>query len=770
MPPLVILADDFAGANDAGLPFAVHGLRTVVLLSADRLPSVEADIVVIDTHSRDCPPDDASRRTAAACKTTLQTGHRVLYKKIDSTLRGHIGQEADAVRAVLGYPAVLVVPAFPELGRITVGGYHLVDGVPVSRTAMRDDPGSPVTTSFLPDLIERQSSCPVGHVELQTVLSGSEAIQRQVDELIWAGAATIVVDAASSDDLDTILAAVDAMQPAPLLCGSAGLARRLAARLAGTETTPAAALPPVQQASGPVLLIAGSVHPVTARQVDEMSRRPRTTVCRIDLAALFMDGDTEREMERVVQEGVAGLSAGQDVMLSLTPPDETDRRAWVDRLRTQAGGDDPVERLAARLGEIGRRVFARERPAGLVVTGGETATHVIRSLEGWGTRIVSEVRPGIARVNLLGGPYDGLPVVIKPGAFGGPDGLVTTVQALRPESAAVIDPAQRPILGITMGDPNGIGPEIIVKTLADPEIYRVCRPLVVGHADVIARHLRFAPSPLRVNPVTAPREAQFRPGTIDVLTVMEADVERLKPGEVSELAGRLAVESVVTATRLAMAGEIGGVVTAPLNKEAMNRAGYHYAGHTELLADLTGTKAYRLTLAFDSILVSHVTTHVSLRQAIERLSEDGIITTVEIIGNALKRTGRPNPRIAVAGLNPHAGEGGMFGDEEIRIITPAIQKAQAAGWQVIGPLPPDTVFMRALRGEFDGIVGMYHDQGHIPVKAIAFDRSVNVSLGLPIVRTSVDHGTAFDIAGQGVANPENLGAAIRMAVKLIGGR
>ncbi|MCY3714822.1 MAG: 4-hydroxythreonine-4-phosphate dehydrogenase PdxA [Gemmatimonadetes bacterium] len=347
---------------------------------------------------------------------------------------------------------------------------------------------------------------------------------------------------------------------------------------------------------------------------------------------------------------------------------------------------------------------------------------------------------------------------------------------------------ERPVIGITLGDPNGVGPEIIVKILSQEWVYELCRPLVIGHDEVLRQALSLAPlagddSPggrdggetapnLDIHVTGHPAAGLYRYGTMDALIATEVQIGRLKPGQEQAEAGKLAVESVKRAARMAMDGDIAALVTAPMNKAAMSLAAYAYPGHTELLAELTGTKHYRLALAFDGILVSHATTHVSLRDAIDRLSEEEILVTLNLVGNALAGMGVASPRIAVCGLNPHAGEGGLFGDEEIRIIAPALEKARekkgARGWRITGPLPPDTVFMRARKGDFDGIIGMYHDQGHIPVKAIAFDRTVNVTLGLPIIRTSVDHGTAFDIAGKGIADAGNLGEAIRMAVSLVG--
>ena len=266
---------------------------------------------------------------------------------------------------------------------------------------------------------------------------------------------------------------------------------------------------------------------------------------------------------------------------------------------------------------------------------------------------------------------------------------------------------ERPVIGITLGDPNGVGPEIIARVLSEKWICDLCRPLVIGHDEVIRRALTLVHDDsadshsggstgrgLDIHLVDRPESGLYRHGTVDVLNAMDVETGGLKPGRVQSEAGRLAVASVKLAARLAMKGDIGALVTAPMNKKAMSLAGYPYAGHTELLAEVTGTKKYRLSLAFDGILVSHATTHVSLRDAIARLSEEEIVVSVDLVGRALVGMGIVKPRIAVCGLNPHAGEGGLFGDEEIRIIGPAIEEARSRGWRIDGPLPPDTVFMR----------------------------------------------------------------------------
>lgn len=327
--------------------------------------------------------------------------------------------------------------------------------------------------------------------------------------------------------------------------------------------------------------------------------------------------------------------------------------------------------------------------------------------------------------------------------------------------------ATRPIVAITMGDPAGIGPEVIVKALAQPEIYAECRPLVVGDAGCLARESQRLGLPLTVRPVRAVAEALFQPGIVDVYQATDLDLSQILPGRVDARAGAAAVQAVQVATRLALAGAVQAICTAPLNKEAMHLAGYPYPGHTEMLGALTGAREYTMLLVADRLRVVHVSTHVSLRQAIERVKKDRVLRTIRLAHQAATEyLGIAEPHIGVAGLNPHAGESRLFGDEDADEIAPAVAAAQAEGLRVSGPWPGDTLFPRAARGEFDIVVAMYHDQGHIPVKMLGFDRGVNVTIGLPIIRTSVDHGTAFDIAGQGRASPTSLIEAIRMAAQI----
>lgn len=322
----------------------------------------------------------------------------------------------------------------------------------------------------------------------------------------------------------------------------------------------------------------------------------------------------------------------------------------------------------------------------------------------------------------------------------------------------------KPIIGITMGDASGIGPEVIVKALSKREIHNICRPIIIGDAKVIAMAKRFAKTPLEINAVDDVDKASFKFGILDVFDLKNVDLSEVEAGKVNKASGKAAVEFVEKAVELALKKEIHAIATAPLNKEAINLAGYHYQGHTEILAHLTKTRKYAMMLAAGPLRVIHVTTHISLREACKSIDKERVLDTIVLAHEALTAMGFTNPKIGVSGLNPHAGEGGLFGTEEIDHIKPAVKEARERGIDVRGPIPPDTVFLKAKEKTFDVVVAMYHDQGHIPIKLIGFEKGVNITLGLPIVRTSVDHGTAFDIVGKGVASPVSMIEAIKMAV------
>src|SRR5918993_1948355 len=322
-----------------------------------------------------------------------------------------------------------------------------------------------------------------------------------------------------------------------------------------------------------------------------------------------------------------------------------------------------------------------------------------------------------------------------------------------------------PLIAVTMGDPAGIGPEIVARAFAEEGRDR--RAIVVGDPAILERAIRLLDVPLVVNEISEPEEAAFESGAVDVLAVGELS-EDLPFGVLDARAGDAAFRYLEKATELASAGRVGAIATAPLNKEAMHLAGHKYPGHTEILAQLTGTEDYAMMLVTDELKVIHVSTHVSLREAIERVQPERELAVIRLAHVSLKKLGVESPKVAVAGLNPHAGENGLFGTEDAEQIAPAVAAAVEEGIDATGPHPPDTVMMRARTGAFDIVVVQYHDQGHIPIKLMGFDTGVNVTVGLPFFRTSVDHGTAFDIAGTGKADPVSLRAALDLARTLAG--
>lgn len=336
---------------------------------------------------------------------------------------------------------------------------------------------------------------------------------------------------------------------------------------------------------------------------------------------------------------------------------------------------------------------------------------------------------------------------------------------------------KRPTLGISIGDPGGIGPEITAKALDHQEIYELCRPVVVADAGVMEDVLRFTGLNLKLNPIDRPMDGLYQYGAMDILHMDNMDLARLRYKHVTPEQGQASFEYVAKVIDLALRGEIDATVTGPINKSSINAAGHHYAGHTEIYADVCGTRDYAMMLADGNFRVVHVSTHVSLREACDRVKMDRIIRVIELTDDALKKLGISSRRIGVAGLNPHCGEGGIFGTEDEEEIRPAVEHAVKSGKTVEGPIPSDTVFPKMKGGLYDAVVVMYHDQGHIPTKVIGFRydgksgtwgavAGVNITLGLPIVRTSVDHGTAFGKAGEGRANPQSMLEAIRMAALL----
>jgi len=340
-----------------------------------------------------------------------------------------------------------------------------------------------------------------------------------------------------------------------------------------------------------------------------------------------------------------------------------------------------------------------------------------------------------------------------------------------------------PLVAITMGDPAGIGAEIIVKALSQMEIHTISRPVVVGSAVVLEDACRITHRSFKINCIEQPVDGKFQFGTIDTIDLANVDMSVLRYGQVSAMCGKAAGEYIDKAIRLALAKEVDATVTAPIHKESFVLGGWgkKYAGHTEMYADLTHTEKYTMMLAHGDLRVVHVSTHLSLAEACRLVKKDRVLDVIRIAHNACKDLGIAEPRVGVAGLNPHASDGGLFGREDLDEIEPAVRSAQQEGIRAEGPVPADTLFSKARGGMYDIVIAMYHDQGHIPMKFSGFQwdeakkawksvSGVNVTLGLPIIRVSVDHGTAFGKAGKGTANPDSMTDALHMAVDFANAR
>ncbi|MFE1245851.1 4-hydroxythreonine-4-phosphate dehydrogenase PdxA [Fictibacillus sp. NPDC058756] len=323
----------------------------------------------------------------------------------------------------------------------------------------------------------------------------------------------------------------------------------------------------------------------------------------------------------------------------------------------------------------------------------------------------------------------------------------------------------KPIIVIPMGDPAGIGPEIVVKALDKKEIYENCKPLVIGHKEVMKQAMSFTDVSLSLNEVSEPTDGKYEFGTVDMIHLENLDINRLKIGEVQAMCGQAAFEYIQKSIELANQGKVDAIATTPINKESLQAANVPYIGHTEMLAGLTGVADPLTMFEVNSLRIFFLTRHLSLKDAIGQMTADRIYDYVKRCDEALQRLGIEERKIAVAGLNPHSGEHGLFGREELDEITPGIERARNDGYQVFGPVPADSVFHQALHGKYDAVLSLYHDQGHIAAKMTDFERTISITNGLPFLRTSVDHGTAFDIAGTGIAGSVSMEEAIKLAAK-----
>jgi 4-hydroxythreonine-4-phosphate dehydrogenase len=765
---VLIQADDFSGAAEVGQCFASQGLDTRLLLSAPEAEAVTggAGVVVVDTHSRAMAPEAASAASAAVFGGPAADGADVLFKKIDSLWRGNIGPELTALSA-LGHH-VVVAGALPQLNRTVVGGRPFADGVQLERTDLwRAEAASP--PAKIAQLLGAGSG--VQLAGLSTVRSnGLGAFLTEA--LPETSSATVIVDGETASDLEIVADALLSLdfrvgRRRIVLAGTGGMALLLAAKLREQFARNAQDLAPdvVTQKPGaqpPVLAAVGSASVKAAAQLRKLEAGGFSTLG-IAPGELQRPDDFRPRLAEAQQLLAAGEPAALTVSAGVVNPQESGR----------------IVRNLARL--AAGAAAGPAAAADLILTGGETAREVldalgIRSL----TPLVSVQHGAVVSLS-----DDGRLVGTKPGSFGDDDALVQLYSAIKdlrssnstshpshipgvPMTSAVNATEQdtRPFIAVTMGDGAGVGPEVTVGALLDANAYRDCRPVVIG--DV--RRLQLGATALGVEAniieVETVGDAVFEAGRINVIDpkLLSAD---LPWGQESAEAGNAAYHYIRIACELGMGGQVQGICTAPLNKAALHKAGHIYPGHTELLAHFMGIEEVSMMLSTPKVKVIHVTTHIGLIDAINKIEPGLVERTVRRGHSAMQRAGIANPKIGVCAINPHAGENGLFGyGEEAEKITPAIEKLQADGINAVGPLPADTAFFLAGRGDYDLIVAMYHDQGHGPVKVLGIEAGVNITVGLPVIRTSVDHGTAFDIAGKGIVDVRSMIEALRQAAEM----
>ncbi|GAB3273807.1 hypothetical protein GCM10027449_11560 [Sinomonas notoginsengisoli] len=769
MATVLVQADDFSGAAEVGQQFAAQGFAVRIALRASvqsRNPTAEGpDVLVVDTHSRGTSAPEAAAAVKAVFSKATGMRNAVLFKKTDSLWRGNIRSEVSALTE-LGYHVVLA-GALPAMGRTVIGGKPFVAGLPLrSSDLWRAEAGAPPA-----DLGEVFAGTTVRFARLEDVRSGSFA--RSLAAAPASGPVAItVVDSETEEDLAAVVDALGelgfAAEGRPIALAGTGqlaglLARRLAAETAHNAQPRVNVAPPLDHESGrtPVLAVVGSASPSARRQLEHLAAEGFDIVT-VDAQMKAPERDTQ-----AVERLRAGLADGRSVAFALVDsPVDPEQSAGV------------VARLA-HLAQLGQKGFR----ADLILTGGETAREVLEALGIATLTPYTAVQHG-AVVSLAD---DGRLVATKPGSFG--DELVlaqlyrqiashpstmsagvpahsSTRTAKDTETRMTTEHDDRPFIAVTMGDGAGIGPEVTLGALVHPGAYTDSRPVVIGDA----HRLRLAGDALGIHAevmaVKTVAEAAFTPGRVNVIDP-EILPHDLPWGEESAEAGNAAYHYVRIACELAMAGQVQGICTAPLNKAALHKAGHLYPGHTELLAHFMGVDEVSMMLSTPKVKVIHVTTHIGLVDAIRRIEPGLVERTVRRGEEAMKRAGVARPKIGVCAINPHAGENGLFGyGEEEEKITPAIERLQADGIDARGPLPADTAFFLAGRGDYDLIVAMYHDQGHGPVKVLGIEAGVNITVGLPVIRTSVDHGTAFDIAGKGIADVRSMIEALRQAAEM----
>lgn len=782
MTRVAIIADDLSGAVESAATFLLRTTRITVTLSvvpqrgAGAAAGPECDVHVVDTDSRELSGPAAADRTLAAVAAIGEVP--VVVKKIDSLLRGNVAAELQALRG--SRPHLIVAPALPATGRTVRDGRvwvgeQLLHETDTWRAEAADRP-----------LTVAHALHPLPAVTVPLAIVRSDALAARLCDILLTGSVP-VCDALTDDDLDRIVAAADDLDR-PVLVGSAGIAAAVARRLAPAAGPVAG--PPTPR-SGSVLVVVGSAAPGIETQLAALSGPDvHTVVLHPDeLSAAFDAAAFDTADSSAAGSSTAEFVTAAGVLTDIVERIENATAPVVVVTVEAAAGVDPLRsrRIVNALAAVASA--AASRAAGLVLTGGETARAVLDRLGVTGLRPLGQVHHGA----VVSVDDAGRLVATRPGSFGGPSSLLEMVSAVRDALGIVAshsvssppassDPSQpvsphpteesrmskNPFIAVTMGDGAGVGPEVVVKALLAPEVADNARCVVIGDTGRLQLAADRCGLTATVNLVEIDEigQAEFAPGRINVIDphLIPAD---LPFGVLSPIAGDAAYQYIRIACELAMAGKVQAICTAPLNKEALHAGGHLYPGHTELLAALTGTGEVSMMLSTPKVKVIHVTTHIGLIDAIAKIEPGLVERTVRRGYQAMVDSGISNPKIAVCAINPHAGENGLFGrGEEAEKITPALEILRADGIDARGPVPADTAFFLAGRGDYDLVVAMYHDQGHGPVKVLGLEAGVNITVGLPVIRTSVDHGTAFDIAGKGIADPGSMLEALRQAIEM----
>ncbi|WP_370460398.1 4-hydroxythreonine-4-phosphate dehydrogenase PdxA [Pseudarthrobacter sp. GA104] len=757
-----------------------HGLSAQVLLGTHDEDSSFAepvtDVVVADTHSRGLPEAAAEAVAKEAFSSAAASGAPLVFKKIDSLWRGNVRAEVAALTN-LGFHAV-VAGALPQLQRSVRKGQPLVAGTALAETDLwQAELHAPPTA--IPSLLRPEDPASVRTLGLAKVRSGSLA-EKLAGLLPSEQPAVVVADGETIQDLGHVVDALlemdfQAGHGRIALVGTGGaadvLAQRLAAQLVRNAHLAAQANATTAEPQGParpVLAVVGSALGTAQAQLAKLKGRG-FTVIRLHPQYAGAVGAYASQLAQVS----ADLRAGHRVAITLAA-------SKVD----PSGSARIVQALSKFAAEA-----AKATPTDLILTGGETAREVLDAVGLHRLVPLAAVQHGA----VLSRADDGTLVGTKPGSFGdhlallqiydeirerrgrsaqAPATILPSKTSERPgadmTTAAVSSTEQNalPYVAVTMGDGAGVGPEVVVAAVLDPQSNAECRPVVIGDALRLRQAADVLGIQADIQSIEDVEDAVFTPGQVNVIDLALLP-EDLPWGQLSPVAGHAAYEYIRVASELAMAGKVQAICTAPLNKEALHAGGHIFPGHTELLAHLTGTEEVSMMLSTPKIRVIHVTTHIGLMDAIRKINPDLVERTIRRGHEALVRAGIPNPKIGVCAINPHAGENGLFGQgEEAEKIEPGVKAAQADGINAVGPLPADTLFFLAGRGDYDLVVAMYHDQGHGPVKVLGIEAGVNITVGLPVIRTSVDHGTAFDIAGKAIADSRSMVEALHQAAAM----